>query len=240
MKVQFVVHEAFEAPGAYESWAVDRGHEVAYARVYAGDPLPQQVDDVDLLVMMGGPQSPATTTQECPHFDAAAEQELIGRCAAAGKAVVGICLGAQLVGQALGAPFEASPEKEIGKFPIALTGAGRANPKFASFGDGLAVGHWHADMPGLTATAAVIATSEGCPRQIVEYTDLVYGFQCHLEFTPKEVDLLIEAEHGLPALAGHRFVQQADALRANDWSAPNQKLHSFLDALADAYIRRSA
>lgn len=240
MRVQFVVHEAFEAPGAYESWALSRGQEVAYARVHAGDPLPQQVDDIDLLIVMGGPQSPATTTRECPHFDAAAEQALIARCVAAGKAVVGVCLGSQLVGQALGAPHEASPEKEIGKFPITLTGAGRANPRFATFGDRFDVGHWHSDMPGLTGTATVIATSEGCPRQIVEYTDLVYGFQCHLEFTPREVELLIEAEHGLPALAGHRFVQQPDALRANDWSDANQKLHDFLDALADTYTGRSA
>ena len=240
MRVQFIVHEAFEAPGVYEGWGMSRGHELAYARLYAGDSLPQRVDDIDMLVVMGGPQSPATTVQECWYFDAAAEEALVARCVAAGKAVVGICLGSQLVGQALGAPFEPSPEKEIGKFPIDLTLAGRANPKFAHFGDRLEVGHWHNDMPGLTETATIIAPSEGCPRQIVEYTDLVYGFQCHLEFTPTEIELLIEAEHDLPTFTGHRFVQQADALRANNWTDMNEKLGTFLDALAHTYATRSA
>lgn len=237
MRVRFVVHEAFEAPGAYETWARNRGHDVSHTRVHAGDPLPQDVAGIDLLIVMGGPQSPSTTTEECPHFDAAAEQEFIARCIAAGRAVVGVCLGSQLVGQALGAEHAPSPEGEIGRFPIELTDAGRANPRFAHFGDRLQVGHWHNDMPGLTPDAVIIAASEGCPRQIVEYSALVYGFQCHMEFTSKEVDLLLEAEQGLPELASHRFVQQADDLRAHDWTEANDKLFTFLDHLAAGYAR---
>ena len=79
MRVQFIVHEAFEAPGVYEGWGMSRGHELAYARLYAGDSLPQRVDDIDMLVVMGGPQSPATTVQECWYFDAAAEEALVAR-----------------------------------------------------------------------------------------------------------------------------------------------------------------
>ncbi|MDG2512957.1 hypothetical protein P7B04_09645 [Sphingobium yanoikuyae] len=81
-----------------------------------------------MLIVMGGPQSPATTTDECPHFDAAAERGLIARFVEAGKPVVGICLGSQLIGEALGAAHGHSPEKKIGKFPISLTPEGRANP----------------------------------------------------------------------------------------------------------------
>jgi GMP synthase (glutamine-hydrolysing) len=235
MKVHFVVHEAFEAPGAYEDWVALRGHSASYSRLHAGDGLPESAEGIDLLVVMGGPQSPSTTTQECPHFDAAAEQALIARCIAAGKAVVGICLGSQLIGEALGAAHGQSPEKEIGKFPITLTEAGRKNPKFAHFGDRLAVGHWHNDMPGLTAAATVIAASEGCPRQIVEYGEFVYGFQCHMEFTPEVIERLIAAsEAELATLAGHRFVQQPHTLRANDWREMNEKLFGFLDRLEAA------
>lgn len=236
MKVHFIVHEAFEAPGAYATWVRERGYEAAYSRVYAHEPLPSSIADIDLLVVMGGPQSPSTTREECPHFDSAAEQALIAACAAAGKAVVGVCLGAQLIGAALGARQAPSPEKEIGKFPIMLTADGKANDKFAHFGDVLATGHWHSDMPGLTDKAKVIAESAGCPRQIVEYGNLVYGFQCHMEFTPEVVELLIAAsETELSTLTSHRFVQQPATLRAHDWHAMYGPLFVFLDRLMQAY-----
>ncbi len=240
MHIHFVVHESFEAPGAYETWAANRGHTVGYSRVYLGDALPASLAAIDMLVVMGGPQSPATTLEECPHFDAAAEKALIARAIAEGKAVVGVCLGSQLMGEALGAPCEHSPEKEIGKFPITLTAAGLANDKFAPFGSTLDVGHWHSDMPGLTPDAVLIAASEGCPRQIVEYGKLAYGFQCHMEFTPEVIDLLIAAsEAEFPTLTAHRFVQQPDALRRNDYTAMNEKLFGFLDKLVREYEARA-
>lgn len=209
---------------------------MAYSRVYAGDPLPAAVNDIDLLIVLGGPQSPATPKSECPHFDAAAEKALISRAISTNRAVVGVCLGAQLIGEALGAKYESSPAKEIGKFPITLTEDGIKNEKLAHFGKTLSVGHWHSDMPGLTARAKVLAYSEGCPRQIVEYNPLVYGFQCHLEFTREVIALLIAAsENELAGLTRHRFVQQPDALRQNDYSEMNEKLFVFLDKLVGAY-----
>lgn len=234
MHVHFVVHESFETPGAFETWVRERGFTAGYSRVYAHEPLPQTANGIDLLVVMGGPQSPATTREECPHFDTVAEQALICKCVAANKAVMGVCLGAQLVGEALGAKHDRSPEMEIGKFPITLTPAGRANDKFAHFGEGLAVGHWHRDMPGLTKDAKIIAFSEGCPRQIIEYGSLVYGFQCHMELNRDVVELLI-AECDLTRLSKHRFVQQADVLLANDYDAMNAKLFVFLDKLVSDY-----
>jgi len=238
MKVHFVVHESFEAPGAYETWVRMHGYEATYSRVYAHEPLPQSVDGIDLLVVLGGPQSPSTTQGECPHFDAAAERALIAKCIAAQKAVVGVCLGSQLIGEALGAPFSHSPEKEIGKFPIFLSDEGARHEKFSDFGGVLEVGHWHNDMPGLTPGAKIIAYSEGCPRQIVEYTNLVYGFQCHMEFTPEVIELLIQAETALPTLTAHRFVQQADVLRQHDFRDMNLKLFGFLDKLVQDYRRQ--
>ncbi|MFF7065104.1 type 1 glutamine amidotransferase [Pseudomonas sp. NPDC008258] len=236
MKVHFIVHESFEAPGAYETWVKTRGHEAGFSRVYADQPLPADASHFDLLVVLGGPQDPATTVAQCPHFDAASECRLIRQAITAGKAVVGVCLGSQLIGEALGASFAHSPEKEIGKFPISLTPEGKANENVSHFGEVLQVGHWHNDMPGLTADAKVLATSEGCPRQIVEYTPLVYGFQCHMEFTKEVVELLIAAtEAELATLTDRRFVQTPDALRANDWDDMNQKLYVFLDKLMEAY-----
>lgn len=179
---------------------------------------------------------PSTTTAECPHFDAVAEKALIAKVISAGKTVVGVCLGSQLIGEALGAPHEHSPSKEIGKFPITLTNEGLGNDKFAHFGRSLDVGHWHNDMPGLTPDATLIAYSEGCPRQIVEYSKLVYGFQCHMEFNRDVVELLIAHSEGeLATLVDHKYVQQPDALRQNDYSQMNETLFEFLDKLGREY-----
>ncbi|KAI9159140.1 putative glutamine amidotransferase-like protein YfeJ [Paramyrothecium foliicola] len=215
MHVHFIVHESFEAPGAYRIWAETRGYITTYSRLYLGEFLPLTTDSIDVL----------------------AEKKFILGCIDAGKAVVGICLGAQLVGGALGASWDKSPEKEIGNFPITLTPAGKSNKKFEHFGSTLQVGHWHNDMPGLTATAKVIASSAGCPRQIVEYTELVYGFQCHMEFTSEVIEALIEETNDeLPTLKDHKFVQQPPVLRTNNYVEMNQKLLVFLDGLVDSYV----
>ena len=200
--------------------------------MYQGDPLPEELGGTDMLIIMGGPQSPATTREECPWFDAQAEKALISRAIEAGKTVIGVCLGSQLIGEALGAAFCHSPEKEIGKFPVRLTDAGKANPLFEGFGSVLNVGHWHNDMPGLTPQAKVLAYSEGCPRQIVQYSERVYGFQCHMELTPEVVELLIEhSQNDLRRAGEFRFVETAEKLRSHDYREMNQVLFSFLDKL---------
>ena len=232
MHIHFIIHEHFEAPGAYEIWGKSRGCSLSYTRVYQGDPLPEELGHTDLLIIMGGPQSPATTREECPWFDAQAEKALISRAIEEGKTVIGVCLGSQLIGEALGAAFCHSPEKEIGKFPVRLTDAGKANPLFEGFGSVLNVGHWHNDMPGLTPQAKVLAYSEGCPRQIVQYSERVYGFQCHMELTPEVVELLIEhSQNDLRRADEFRFVETAEKLRSHDYREMNQVLFSFLDKL---------
>lgn len=232
MHIHFVQHETFEAPGAYLSWAKERGHTITFSKVYEHQALPDAIDHIDLLIVMGGPQSPETTIAECPHFDGPAEMALINRCINADKKVIGVCLGAQLIGAALGARVERSPEREIGVFPITLTNAGKENKNISHFGDLLKVGHWHGDMPGLTAEALVLATSEGCPRQIVAFSDRVYGFQCHMELTKEVAALLIEAEEDLADQSRkHQFIQHPDEILDYDYTEMNDKLYQFLDLL---------
>ncbi len=236
MNVHFIQHEDFEAPGAYLEWAKERGHTIRFSKVHEHDPLPATEEDIDLLIVMGGPQSPDTTKEECSHFDAKAEIVFIQKCIRGGKAVIGVCLGAQLIGNALGAKFEHSPEKEIGVFPIQLTAHGIKDEKLASFGASLPAGHWHSDMPGLTAGSRVLATSTGCPRQIVAYSNLVYGFQCHMELTQEVAALLVaEEEDFLTNNTVHKFVQKPDDILGYDFREMNEKLFVFLDKLAAEY-----
>ncbi|HEX4378272.1 MAG TPA: hypothetical protein VHZ99_14065 [Steroidobacteraceae bacterium] len=236
MRIHFVVHESFEAPGAFETWGRRLSYTMTYSRVYEGDSLPANLSGIDVLIVMGGPQSASTPRSECPHFDAAGEKLLIAQAIAANRVVIGVCLGAQLMGEALGAACTRSPEKEIGKFPITLTDEGAGHAMLGHFGQTIDVGHWHSDMPGLTAHCKVLAHSQGCPRQIIEYGPLAFGLQCHMEFTPEVIELLIAAsEQELTGLSQHRFVQQPEVLRRNDYRSMNEMLYVFLDKLVATY-----
>ncbi|AWK02825.1 glutamine amidotransferase [Flavobacterium crocinum] len=236
MNIHIIQHETYEAPGAYLNWATERNYNVSFSKVYQNDKLPDDIDFIDLLIVMGGPQSPNTTLEEFPHFDALAEIALIQKCITAKKAVVGVCLGSQLIGEAYGSKFNHSPEKEIGVFPISLTEEGIKDEKINHFGSVLNVGHWHNDMPGLTKESKVLAVSEGCPVQIVSYSNLVYGFQCHMELTTEVVALLIESETDLLAKSKqYQFVQNPETILAYDYSEMNTKLFQFLDKLIEAY-----
>ncbi len=236
MKVHFIQHETFEAPGAFLQWASERNDATSFSKVWKNRCLPETVENIDLLIVMGGPQSPATPKEDCPHFDAKAEIALIQKAVNAGKAVVGVCLGSQLIGQALGAKFDHSPEKEIGVFPIQLTADGLKDGKINHFGPILPVGHWHNDMPGLTPQSKILATSKGCPRQIVAYSNLVYGFQCHMELTREVVELLIAEELDfLINNTTYKFVQKPDVIRSYDYTEMNEKLFIFLDKLILEY-----
>ena len=234
MNIHFILHETFEVPGAYLKWAQERGHNVTSTKVYEEEKLPETVDGIDFLIVMGGPQSPDENRQAFPYYDPKAEIALIQKAIDADIYIVGVCLGARLLSVAYGGKYEHSPEREIGVFPINLTEAGLADNHIKDFGSTLDTGHWHGDMPGLSDNAVVMATSKGCPRQIVRFSPKHYAFQAHLEFDPEAIDLLIAAdgeEHLRQQNQELPFVQTPEQLRANDYSQMNKKLFAFLDSL---------
>jgi len=232
MRIHIVMHESFESPAAIEIWAKERGCTLSYTRLYLGDTFPEGCD-FDFLTVMGGPQSPATTLEECPYFDAQKEIVFIKKAIELKKIILGVCLGAQFIGEALGAHFEHSLNREIGVFPVMLTEEGKQDPIFKTFPEKFMVGHWHGDMPGLTPESKVLAVSEGCPRQIVRYAPAIYGFQCHFEFTPEAIDAMIQNNaHELEEYKGLPYIETANQLRSHDYSEMNTFLFDFLDTIS--------
>ena len=225
MKIQFVLHADFEQPGAIATWASQKGFEAKYCRPFAGEAVPR-VSTFDWLVVMGGPQSPLKL-ETYPYLKA--EIELIKQAISADKTVLGLCLGAQLIGEALGASTERSPHKEVGVFPTRLTEEGLLDPLLQDFQREFPVVHWHNDMPGLTEESKVLAVSEGCPRQIVKYSQKVYGFQCHPE--PDLEDIKEMIKHCESDLAPGRYIQSKEDIVAADFSSINKLTHHFLDGL---------
>ncbi|WP_109077942.1 glutamine amidotransferase-related protein [Aggregatibacter kilianii] len=239
MHIHFIKHESFEQAGAYLIWAQQRGYEISFSNVYLRDKLPDSADKMDMLIVLGGPQSPEKDETAFPYYDPQAEQRLIQQAIRADKAVVGVCLGAQLIGASYGVGFSHSPNKEIGNFPIFLTDAGAKDDKIAHIGAQLTVGHWHNDMPNLTEQAEVLTYSEGCPRQIVRYAELVYGLQCHMEFTQNIAQDIVHIEKQLNRLSEqYPYVQAAEQIVNFDYRKMNEALFLFLDKLVAAYLKQ--
>jgi len=237
MKVHVIQQEPIEALCAYEIWAKKKNYDVEYTRLWDNDKLPEGAEGIDMLVILGGPQCPATTDEECPFFNAKGQKELIKKCVDAGKMVIGVCLGAQLVGEALGAEYGHSPEREVGSITLKLTEEGKKDPFIGKLPETFVSGAWHNDMPGLTAEAKILATSEGCERQIIRYGKFVYGMQAHMEFNKEVVSGMLRNNPGAVADAGiKRFVWTKEKMLEFDYSEMNANLEKFLDAMSEEFI----
>lgn len=226
MKILFVTHASFERPGSIETWANHNHHETEEVRPYAGEHLPA-IDGYDMLVVMGGPQSPLEI-DEAPYLKD--EIGLIKQALVKKKRIIGVCLGAQLITEALGAKTERSPNKEIGMYQLELLSTAESDPVFSKFPKTIDVMHWHSDMPGLIDGVELLAKSEGCPRQAFRYGDRVYGFQCHFELTKELVEGMIE--HCKGDLKAGKYVMTPEELMALDYSEINRRMDRVLDYLA--------
>lgn len=233
MKVHIIQHDPYVEPGEYLSWAQRKGYQVSFTRCWMFEEVPKEAD-ADMLVVLGGFQRPTTTKEECSYFDSASEQKLIRKYADSGRIVVGVCLGAQLLGDALGAPFGKSPAPEIGPVKARLTEAGRSDPFLKQFPDVFDAGEWHNDMPGLNADAVVLAESDGCPRQIVRYGKYAYGLQTHMEFNHDIIAAILKNIGGRIRIKGP-YIRTEEELLAYDYTDMNLMLDTFLDALTEDY-----
>lgn len=226
MRVQIICHAGFEKAGYFQIWAEANQMELRFTHLHQGDSLPE-VDDTDVIVSMGGPQSPGQT-KEYPYLKD--EMAFLKRAIAADKIVIGVCLGAQLIAESYGAKTEVSPNKEVGFFPLTLTAAGREDPLLQDFPAQFVVGHWHNDMPGLPEHARVLATSAGCPRQIIRFADKVVGLQCHFELD--EVTLRGLIRYCADDLAPGEFIQTAEQI-LNEELAP---VHAYLEKILNRLV----
>lgn len=223
MNILCITHADFETPGVIEQWAAENNHNFKIERPYRDDKL-SDINQFDMLIVMGGPQS-SVELERFPYL--IPEIALIKNAIAANKSVLGFCLGAQLISNALGAKPERSPEKEVGVYPVNLTHDGINDPLLLGMPSSFPVIHWHNDMPGLTDDAVLLASSIGCPRQIVRYKTNVYGFQCHLEITLDGIKDMIKA---VPEdLSASKFTQSEQELLANDYTAINRMMIAILE-----------
>jgi GMP synthase-like glutamine amidotransferase len=124
------------------------------------------------------------------------------------KAVLGICLGAQLIASALGARVYPGQHKEIGWFDIESTSN---RPDLFQFPQTATVFHWHGETFDLPPGATRLARRAGCEHQAFQIGSNVIGLQFHLETTPESTGSIIS--HGRHELMEGIFIQSEDELR---------------------------
>ncbi len=195
MNILWLQHVPFEGLGAIEQWADSKGHDLSVTRLYAGDPFPD-LASFAMLVVMGGPMG-IYDNDKYPWLGP--EKAFLKTVVEAKKPVLGICLGAQLLADVLGADVKANKYKEIGWFPIVRVDSVpdkmlEVLPKTQT------VFHWHGDTFDLPPDCCNLYTSEGCQNQAFIYTDRVIALQFHLETTAASAQSLVaECRHELVA-----------------------------------------
>jgi GMP synthase (glutamine-hydrolysing) len=225
MRIHSLEHQASEGPGKIADWAEAHGHTIVSTALYAGEP-PPALEAFDMLVVMGGGMN-IYQHRDCPWL--VAEKEFLRCVIAAGKPILGICLGAQLLADVLGGKVYQNPEKEIGWFPVEITDR---SALFSAFPSRMTVMHWHGDTFDLPPGSRGVAQSPGCPRQAFVFGDRVVGLQFHLEMGPVHVADLAKVSH--EELTPARYVQSAEELMRTpaDLDVSHEALFSLLDELA--------
>lgn len=228
LRIHALQHVPFEGLGHIGQWITRHGHQLTMTKWF-DDPLLPDMCDFDRLIIMGGPMN---IYEDAQYPWLAKERKFIKEVIDCGKSAVGICLGAQLLADALGSPVFAGMEKEIGWFPVTLTDAGKNTPLLHDVSQEQLVFHWHGDTFDPPAGAIHLAESKGCRSQAFLYDNRILGLQFHLESTPETVHALLH--HCKNELLPGRYIQsEADitAASATTYSRINQLMEKVLDRL---------
>jgi GMP synthase (glutamine-hydrolysing) len=229
MRIHYLQHVPFEGLGKIEEWAAKSNHSVTVTRMFAHEALPS-MESLDVLVIMGGPMG-AKDDAKCRWMRG--EKLFIELAIQKGKKVLGICLGAQLIADVLGAKVYPNPQKEIGWFPIELNPPNVRHHALNVLPQRTTVFHWHGDTFDLPKDAVHLARSRACENQAFAVGHHVVGLQFHLEMGLPQIESLLR--HASTDLTSGDYVMGPEEmldLAPSQVPPLNTALFRFLDAFS--------
>lgn len=232
MKLHVLQHVSFEDPGTVLDWARERKISVEFTRFFQQEKLPE-TDEFDLLLVMGGPMGPSDT-KKYPWLNQ--EKAFLKKCLSADKKMIGICLGAQLLAETLGAKVFSNNKKEIGWFPILKNNTAEHEILKLFKQETLPAFHWHGDTFNLPESAVRLFSSKATANQAFAWSNRVFALQFHWEVKSENVRLLLE--NSAADLTDEPFVQHPEDMLANPalFTEARKNLFRFLDFVVSAGV----
>lgn len=226
-RIHILQHVPYENPGCIKNWIKEKSYNSSVTELCLGE-TPPPVSDIDWLIIMGGPMS----VHDVDEFPWLVDEKIyVKEAVDSGKVVIGICLGSQLIAEALGSRVYRNKVSEIGWFPVTKTVPGLNLPLLEKFNETEIVFHWHGDTFDIPEGAVHGAVSDACMNQCFVYNDRVAGLQFHVEVTEELLDMMVK--NGINELVPGRFIQNMDILKSGEIfiKRNNELMFSILDEL---------
>jgi GMP synthase-like glutamine amidotransferase len=210
MKIHYIKHAPFEGLGSMEGYFLSKGDLLTCTKLYKNNYIFPSIEDIDWLIIIGGPMG-VYDTSDYPWL--IQEKTFIKSMIDSGKIVIGVCLGAQLIADVLGAKVYKNKYREIGWFPLTRSKEATTSKLGNIFPETINTFHWHGDTFDLPKNAILLASSEACKNQAFSIDGRIFGFQFHFEATPDFVKQLIV--NCANELDGSKYVQSREKILSN-------------------------
>lgn len=191
MRIHALINYSVADLGTIEEWALHKNHIITATHVYKDTKFPE-LETFDMLIILGGVMG-AYEEEEYPWLGM--EKRFIKRVIDAGKVVLGICLGAQMIAEVLGGKVYPHKHKEIGWWDVSFTDEIRNNYIFDNLPKEVTMFQYHGDTLDLPENVSWLAESEACQNQVFVYGDRVVGLQFHPEFSEEKLQEIVQL-HG--------------------------------------------